>query len=96
MPRKFLFKREEIVEAAVQLTRESGISAVTARGLGERLGTSSKPIFSHFENMEQVQQAVLAAANEKYQNYLKTDMADGKYPPYKASGMAYIRFAREE
>lgn len=96
MPRKFLFKREEIVEAAVQLTRESGISAVTARGLGERLGTSSKPIFSHFENMEQVQQAVLAAADERYQSYLKTDMADGKYPPYKASGMAYIRFAREE
>lgn len=23
-------------------------------------------------------------------------MANGKYPPYKASGMAYIRFAREE
>lgn len=96
MPRKFLFTREEIVEAAVQLTREHGIAAVTARGLGERLGTSSKPIFSHFENMEQVQQAVLTAANEKYQNYLKTDMASGKYPPYKASGMAYIRFAREE
>ncbi|MCI7275191.1 MAG: TetR/AcrR family transcriptional regulator [Cuneatibacter sp.] len=96
MPRKFLFTREEIVEAAVQLTRKSGISAVTARGLGERLGTSSKPIFSHFENMEQVQQAVLMAANEKYQNYLKTDMASGKHPPYKASGMAYIRFAREE
>ena len=25
-----------------------------------------------------------------------TAMAAGKYPPYKASGMAYIRFAREE
>ena len=23
-------------------------------------------------------------------------MAEGKYPPYKASGMAYIRFAKEE
>lgn len=27
---------------------------------------------------------------------MKEDMASGKYPPYKASGMAYIRFAREE
>ena len=26
----------------------------------------------------------------------KTEMEAGKYPPYKASGMAYIRFAREE
>ena len=34
--------------------------------------------------------------SELYQNYLKEDMASGKYPPYKASGMAYIRFAKEE
>ncbi len=36
------------------------------------------------------------AANELYQSYLQKDMAEGKYPPYKASGMAYIRFAKEE
>ena len=38
----------------------------------------------------------MEAADELYQNYLKEDMAIGKYPPYKASGMAYIRFAKEE
>lgn len=36
------------------------------------------------------------AADGLYQTYLQTDMASGQYPPYKASGMAYIRFAREE
>ena len=46
--------------------------------------------------MEEVQQEVLIAADALYQRYLETDMAAGKYPPYKASGMAYIRFAREE
>ncbi len=96
MPRKFMFTREEVLAAALNLAREQGIAAVTARGLGEKLGSSSKPIFSLFENMEDVQGAVMEAANKLYQNYLKEDMARGKYPPYKASGMAYIRFAKEE
>lgn len=96
MPRKFMFTREEILTAALDLVREKGITAVTARGLGEKLGSSSKPIFSLFENMEDVLNAVMEVADEVYQKYLKEDMAKGEYPPYKASGMAYIRFAKEE
>lgn len=96
MPRKFMFTREEVLAAALNLVREQGIAAVTARGLGKKLGSSSKPIFSLFENMEDVLSAVMKAADNLYQNYLKEDMTSGKYPPYKASGMAYIRFAKEE
>ena len=96
MPRSFLFTRDEIVQAALALTREGGLGAVTARALGARLGTSSKPIFSLFQSMEEVQHAVLAAADEVYHAYLREHMARGDYPPYKASGMAYIRFAKEE
>lgn len=96
MPRKFKFTREEILSVALDIAREKGIAAVTARSIGEKLGSSSKPIFSLFENMEDVLNAVMEAADGLYQNYLKEDMESGKYPPYKASGMAYIRFAKEE
>lgn len=96
MPRKFMFTKEEILSRALDLVREEGLSAVTARGLGAKLGTSSQPIFGYFENMEDVRNAIIEEAQKLYQSYLKEDMASGKYPPYKASGMAYIRFAREE
>lgn len=96
MPRSFLFTREQIVQAALELTREKGINAVTARALGARLGTSTKPIFGLFRSMEEVQQEVLAAADAVYHDYLRVHMAQDDYPPYKASGMAYIRFAKEE
>ena len=46
--------------------------------------------------MEEVHQEVMLSAFNLYQNYLQEDMSKGKYPPYKASGMAYIRFAKEE
>lgn len=96
MPPKFKFTREEITTAALNITRRLGSSGLTARALAEELGCSVKPIFGLFKNMEEVQREVLSAANTLYESYLQTDMANGKYPPYKASGMAYIRFAKEE
>lgn len=96
MPPKCRFTREEIIQAALDLTAEKGVGALTARSLAQRLGSSAKPIFGLFANMEEVQQEVVKAANLRYQEYLRQDMSAGRYPPYKASGMAYIRFAREQ
>ena len=96
MPPKFKFTRDEITNAALNVTRKNGISGLTARALAAELGCSVKPIFGLFKNMEEVVQEVFIASDLLYQNYLREDMAKGKYSPYKASGMAYIRFAKEE
>lgn len=96
MPPKFKFTRDEITNAALNVTRKNGISGLTARALAAELGCSVKPIFGLFKNMEEVGQEVFIASDLLYQNYLREDMAKGKYSPYKASDMAYIRFAKEE
>lgn len=96
MPRKFLFTKEQIVDTALSLVRKRGISALTARSLADALGTSTKPIFGLFRNMDEVHDAVMYAASDLYHERIRTDMARGEFPPYKASGMAYIRFACEE
>ena len=96
MPPKFKFTKEEITNAALNVIRKKGIPGLTARALATELGCSVKPIFGLFKNMEEVQQAVIKSAVTLYQSYLTEDMKSGKYPPYKASGMAYIRFAKEE
>ena len=96
MPRSYMFTKEQVLDAAIELTREKGFSAVSARSLGDRLGTTSRPIFSHFENMADVQKGIISAANTLYQSFREKEIASGKYVPYKASGMAYIRFAKEE
>lgn len=96
MPPKFKFTREEILQAALELTREKGASALTARGLAEKLGSSPKPIFGLFQNMEELQKEVLAAAGARYQGYIQAEMQKGEFPAYKSSGIAYIRFAKEE
>ena len=96
MPPKFRYTREEMIAAALELVRQGGKDALTARALGAKLGCSAKPIFGLFRNMEELEGEVIAAADAYYQKYLVQKMQEGQYPPYKASGMAYIRFAREE
>lgn len=96
LPPKVKFSREEIIAAALDIVREGGMTALTARSLAARLGSSAKPVFGLFENMQEVQKEVMLAANAEYQEFLYAEMMRGIYKPYKATGMAYIAFARKE
>ena len=66
MPPQAKFSRKEIVSTALEITRENGLGAVTARELGTRLKSSARPIFTVFENMEEVNKEVVKAAREVY------------------------------
>ena len=46
--------------------------------------------------MDELHGALKAAAYDIYFGFLKREAESGKYPEYKASGIAYIRFAKEE
>lgn len=96
MPPKTKFTREEVIAAALETVRSGGMAGLTARSLAARLGSSAKPVFGLFENMREVQTEVINAANAEYQRFLAAETARSEYPPYKASGMAYIAFARRE
>ncbi|MBR2371021.1 MAG: TetR/AcrR family transcriptional regulator [Clostridia bacterium] len=89
-------RREEIVVAALELIRDKGAEALNARDLAAALGCSTQPIFSNFASMDEIRAHVIAAATELYGSYIRDGIASEKYPPYKASGMAYIEFASRE
>lgn len=94
MPPSAKFTREEIVQAALGLVREEGIDALTARALGSRLGSSARPIFTVFQNMEEVQQAVMDAARARYKTYIQKGLTQEK--AFQGVGTEYIRFSIEE
>jgi len=94
MPPKQKFAREEVVTAALTLARREGIEAITARKLGAELGVSSRPIFTVFRNMEEVQQETAKAARDIYNAYVEQGLAET--PAFKGVGMQYFRFARNE
>ena len=88
--------REDIVNVAVDIVRKSGAQALNARTVASVLDCSTQPIFSNFATMDELRIAVAQKADELCQEYMQREMESGEYPAYKANGMAYIRFAKEE
>ena len=96
MPPQVKVTKEEIVKTAMDIVRQQGAQALNARMVAAALGCSTQPVFSNFVTMQELHCAVIEQAEALYQSYLRRETESGEYPPYKASGMAYIRFAKEE
>ena len=94
MPPKAKFTKEEITEAAFNIVRTDGLDALTSRELGVRLGSSARPIFTVFRNMEEVQQAVVDAAKTLYKEYVSKGLRAEH--PFKGVGTQYILFSVNE
>ena len=96
MPPKVKITREDIVNAAVEIVRSQGPQAINARTVAAALNCSTQPVFSNFAAMDALRLAVVEKADLLCGEYIRREVERGDYPAYKASGMAYIRFAREE
>ncbi len=96
MPPKVKVTKEDIINTALEMYREKGGASINARSIAASLGCSTQPVFSNFATMEELQDALVSSAYELYLGFLQAEVESGKYPQYKALGMAYIRFAKEE
>lgn len=91
MPPKAKFTREEIVSAALEVARSKGIDAVTAREVGNYLGTSSSPVFVAFKNMDELLNEVYNSAVKEYSDYIADSV--NYTPAFKQFGFRLIEFA---
>lgn len=96
MPPKVKITKEDIVNIAVEIVRKNGVQAINARNIASLLNCSTQPVFSNFSTMDELCLAVVAKADLLCQDYMKREVESGEYPIYKANGMAYIKFAKEE
>ena len=94
MPRSAFFSKETIAAAGIEIIRRQGIEALSARALSKQLGCSLSPIFTVFEDMDEIQAAVRQAAADLFSDYMK-DVKDYQ-PAFKEYGMRLIRFAKQE
>lgn len=94
MPPKIKITKEEIIRAAYEITKETGIDTVTAKSIAIRLNCSTQPVYWAFDTIYNVRQAVILKAVKEYNAYLLTEIPGLKR--YKATGWNYIRFAKEQ
>ena len=94
MPPKAKFTPETIIQAGLDIIRENGMGALSARALGTKLGSSARPIFTVFQSMEEVQTEVTKSAKLLYAEYVKKGLEQES--AFKGVGTQYILFAIQE
>ena len=95
MPPIVRFSREAVLDAAYQLIRREGPSALNARAVAKELGGSTQPIFRLFSGMEELKSAVTELALTTWKERMKVRMRDSAFP-YLTIGMSFLLFARDE
>ena len=82
------FTREEIIQAALTIVSQKGADALTAREVGEQLGSSARPIFTVFKNMEELQ------AMERFE--ARVAQTEPGIPLFKQVGIQMVTFGVQE
>lgn len=94
MPPKPKFTKEEIISAALDIVSSKGVEALTARELGQALGSSARPIFTIFRSMEELMQQVRQAAMNRFEACARSPLPG--MPLFKQVGMQMVLFGVRE
>lgn len=94
MPPKPKFTREEVVNKAIDFIRQYGIDELTTRALGEYMGSSARPIFTLFKNMDELLSEVKKQVYELFNSY--KEKTDSNEPLFKRAGMQMVLFGKYE
>jgi AcrR family transcriptional regulator len=76
--------RREIVEAAWEIARSDGLSAVTLRGVAVRVGMQSPSLYTHFESKNAIYDAMFGEAWSDYLRICEDQEASLPTAPRKA------------
>lgn len=96
MPPKVKITKEMILNTVMEITRETGFDTVNARSIAGKLQCSTRPIFTCYENMEELKSEFLDFAYEYFEQYVANYCNVAKITPSLIHPLSYIDFAREE
>ncbi len=96
MPPKPKITKDMILNTVLKITQEMGFEAVNARSIASKLQCSTRPIFTCYENMEELKKDFLDFAFEFYNQYVAEYGKSENIKPCLLLPLSYIEFAKEE
>lgn len=98
MPAVRKVSKEQIIDAAVDVLRDDGFSAINARSVAKKLGCSTQPIYFSFRNMEELKAALTERAIQMHMQRVRDSLRihEGNDSRYSSYGMGFVKFAAEE
>ena len=94
MPPRTRVTEDMIIDAAIEVVRQSGFENVNARTVSELLHCSTQPVMYHFSTIDNLKRAAYARVDRLHSQYMM-NIPPGQHP-ILAIGLNYIRFAVDE
>ena len=94
MPPRTRVTAEMIVDAAVEVVRQSGFESINARTVSGQLHCSTQPVMYHFSTIDSLKKAAYKQVDHMHSEYLM-NTPPGQ-DPILGIGLNYVRFAVEE
>ena len=94
MPPKSKITKDMIVNAVVEVIRESGFENMNVRTVAGQLHCSTQPVMYHFPTVESLKRAAYQAVDRQHTDFLMNTPPE--QDPIPGIGLNYIRFAVEE
>ena len=94
MPPRTRITRESIIDAAIEVIRQSGFEKINARNVSAQLHCSTQPVMYHFSTVDSMKRAAYAKVDRMHSGYMMNISPDRD--PVLCIGLNYIRFAVEE
>lgn len=91
--RRAKYSMEEIVETAFGIVRESGWNGLSVPAVAKAINASTMPIYSHFKNVRELEDAVYLKALDFLSEFMSTEETGDRWLDH---GIGYLRFASEE
>ena len=85
-----------ILNTVLDITRETGFETVNARSIAGKLKCSTRPIFTCYENMDELKKDFLDFAYKFYEQYVSDYSNHVNVASILVLPLSYIEFAREE
>ena len=98
MPAPKKIEKEAIIDAALEVLRDGGFSAINARSVARELGCSTQPIYVSFKSMEELKTALTERAVQMHTQRVRDSLRahEGNDSRYSSYGMGFVKFAAEE
>ena len=98
MPAAKKVSKDEILDAANNVLRYDGYSAINARRVAKKLGCSTQPIYFSFRNMNELKAALTERAIQMHTQHVRDSLRihAGNDSRYSSYGMGFVKFAAEE
>lgn len=84
--------RAEIVSAAWELARAQGLSGISMRDLGDRVGMRAQSVYSYVASKDEIYDAMFRQGYEEFLAWMSADPMTGRTPLERARAMAHRFF----